>query len=254
MDDNEIKNSIKIEEKENEEINKINLDDYKDIYENQKLQTKLNFFENSVDDSKIGKKSQKNFLNNNIVNSFKKDERNNKNNLQNLETLNINSNFKSNPHFRKPRDISDNNIDKLNSVYDKYKMKIGNKNDGTNNISNKIEKNYNKNIFQKEKNYFEKELNKGKKKSLSRNDLEISNEDIGFIKNNDNEIEKYEIDESFSNINFKKIHKAKETFNKNSNSDLIDSKKEENDDFYDDEKSQISNLLGKNKYLFIFRC
>jgi hypothetical protein len=34
-------------------------------------------------------------------------------------------NLKSNPHyFRKPRDISNNHIEKLNSVYDKYKNKI----------------------------------------------------------------------------------------------------------------------------------
>lgn len=98
------------------------MEDYKDIHENQKFQTKLNFFENSVD-STIQKKSEKNF-HHNVVNSYKKGE---KNDLEGIG-INVNSNFKSNPHFRKPRDISNNNIERLNNVYDKYKMKIDSKN------------------------------------------------------------------------------------------------------------------------------
>jgi hypothetical protein len=95
MNESDIEHSLQKETLENE--NNLNLEDYKDIYENQKFQTKLNFFENSAD-STIRKKSEKKIMENiNVISS------------------------------RKPIIISNNKIDKLNNVYDKYKKKIDDK-------------------------------------------------------------------------------------------------------------------------------
>ena len=47
-DPNEIK---KLEEQEKSEKNKVNLDDYKEIHESQRIQTQLNFFEDSIMDN-----------------------------------------------------------------------------------------------------------------------------------------------------------------------------------------------------------
>jgi len=125
------------------------LDDYKDIHEHQKLQTKLNFFENSID-STIVKKPQ-GFISNNVINSIAID----KINKDNLQSINANNNYKSNPMDRIPRDISSNNIQKLNSIFDKYKGSLNYHNDNNRNKksaneykqSHDLSKNQQENIF-----------------------------------------------------------------------------------------------------------
>jgi len=129
----ELKESIKKEVVENE----INLEDYKDIHENQKFQTKLNFFENSIDSSIIIKPQKTS--NNNVVNSIVI-EKKNKNDFLNQ------NNFKPNPADRIPRDISNNNIEKLNSIFDKYKGAL-NSNTNKNTLEDKKHLNNKENIF-----------------------------------------------------------------------------------------------------------
>ena len=65
-DINEIK---KLEEQENKEKNRVNLDDYKEILESQKIQTQLNFFEDSILDNININKSK----GHTVGNSFKND-------------------------------------------------------------------------------------------------------------------------------------------------------------------------------------
>jgi len=139
LDENQLKESIK------KEVNTVdvNLEDYKDIHENQKLQTKLNFFENSTD-SNIAKKPN-NFSNNNVVNSVIIDKKLNKDDLQ---TINSN-NYKPNPLDRIPRDISSNNIQKLNSIFDKYKGSLN-----TNNTKAPVENKKSINHFKNQENIF----------------------------------------------------------------------------------------------------
>jgi hypothetical protein len=134
IDENNLKESIKPELLEND----VDLDDYKDIHEHQKLQTKLNFFENSID-STIAKKPQ-GFTSNNVVNSFVIDKKN----KENLQSINANNNYKSNPMDRIPRDISSNNIQKLNSIFDKYKGSLNSQNINNNNNGNGINNKINK--------------------------------------------------------------------------------------------------------------
>ena len=69
-DINEIK---KLEEQENKEKNKVNLDDYKEIHESQKIQTQLNFFEDSILDNININKSRGHI----VGNSFKNEKENN---------------------------------------------------------------------------------------------------------------------------------------------------------------------------------
>lgn len=156
IDENNLKESIKPEILEND----VNLEDYKDIHENQKLQTKLNFFENSID-STIAKKPQ-GFTSNNVVNSFVIDKKD----KENLQSINANNNYKSNPMDRIPRDISSNNIQKLNSIFDKYKGSLNSQNINNNNnnninmkstIEDKKSKNLSKNHLE---NIFSFEVNK----------------------------------------------------------------------------------------------
>ena len=49
--ENEDLNEIKKLEEEDNDKNKVNLDDYKEIHESQKIQTQLNFFEDSILDN-----------------------------------------------------------------------------------------------------------------------------------------------------------------------------------------------------------
>lgn len=143
-----MKESIKQELLEND----VDLAEYQDIHENQKLQTKLNFFENSID-STIAKKPQGSATNN-VVNSIII-KNNNKDNFQGINTLN----YKSNPMDRIPRDISSNNIQKLNSIFDKYKGSLNAKNNNTKDdfIEDKKDNNYSIN---NRENIFSFEVNK----------------------------------------------------------------------------------------------
>jgi hypothetical protein len=70
----------------------LNLDEFKEIHEQQKLQTKVNFFDSSSNMDVYVKPDPKH-----IVNRYKIDQKD-----------------------RLPRDISTNNINKLNSLYEKY--------------------------------------------------------------------------------------------------------------------------------------
>lgn len=114
----------------------------------------MNFFENSVD-STIVKKPQ-GFINNNVVNSIVLDKKD----KENLQTINSN-NYKSNPLDRIPRDISSNNIQKLNSIFDKYKGSLNSQNNVKNSIKkNIIEDKNSNNLYKNQQNIFSFELNK----------------------------------------------------------------------------------------------
>ena len=72
--ENEDINKIKqLEEQEDKEKNEVNLDDYKEIHESQKIQTQLNFFEDSILDNININKSRGHI----VGNSFKKENENN---------------------------------------------------------------------------------------------------------------------------------------------------------------------------------
>jgi hypothetical protein len=71
----------------------IDLDEFKEIHEVDKFQSKVNFFENSVD-TEIKK------LNSGHI---------------------VNNIYRPDPKDRIPREISANNISKMNNLYDKYK-------------------------------------------------------------------------------------------------------------------------------------
>lgn len=130
----------------------INLEDYRDIHEHQKLQTKLNFFENSID-STIVKKPQ-GFKSNNVVNSIVLDKKD----KDNLQTINSN-NYKSNPLDRIPRDISSNNIQKLNSIFDKYKGSLNSQTNINNDKKNPTENKKSNNLSKNHENVFSFEVN-----------------------------------------------------------------------------------------------
>jgi hypothetical protein len=68
------------------------LEEFKEIHEVEKFQSKVNFFENSVD---LLKKQDSKHIVNNI--------------------------YRPDPKDRIPREISANNINKMNNLYDKYK-------------------------------------------------------------------------------------------------------------------------------------
>jgi hypothetical protein len=93
----------KIEFEQNEQID---LNDYKEIHETQKLQTKVNFFESSLDNYEITKKSQVKHV------------------VNNINQVNQIPMAKPDPKYRLPRDITANNIYKLNDIYDKYKKNL----------------------------------------------------------------------------------------------------------------------------------
>jgi hypothetical protein len=175
MNDSDIENSLQKKTLDNE--NNLNLEDYKDIYENQKFQTKLNFFENSVD-STIGKKSEKKII-------------------ENVNEINL----------RKPKITSNNNLEKLNNFYDKYKKK-------------------NVDIENEDNNY---------------------NDNYSDIKDNINLKEEIENDYDYevninNNIRDNKDY-INEIMNSNSNLNLNSNNKQE---LFDNDNSHISNLLGKN--------
>ncbi len=107
---------------DNKEI--INLDEFKEIHEHQKLQTKVNFFESSSEINTLPKMDYKH-----IVNPYKIDQKD-----------------------RLPRDISSNNINKLNSLYEKYNaMKYNNDDhlESLNSLNNNLNK-HNKSIVKTE--------------------------------------------------------------------------------------------------------
>jgi len=140
IDENHLKDSIKPEVLDND----VDLEDYKDIHENQKLQTKLNFFENSIDSTLV--KKAEGFTSNNVINSIVVDKKE----KENLLAINS-ANYKPNPLDRIPRDISSNNIQKLNNIFDKYKGSLNSQNYTNKNtiediISNDLSKNR-ENIF-----------------------------------------------------------------------------------------------------------
>ena len=81
-DINEIK---KLEEQENKEKNRVNLDDYKEIHESQKIQTQLNFFEDSILDNININKSKGHTVGNSFKNENVKIE--NKSEIENKNVL-----------------------------------------------------------------------------------------------------------------------------------------------------------------------
>jgi hypothetical protein len=98
---------------EGEEKKEINLDDYKEIHdtEKEKFQTKVNFFETSEDNYVVNQKSQiQHVVNLNPIKIVNNQE-------QPLPTM-----YKPDPKDRLPRDITANNINKLNQIYDKYNI------------------------------------------------------------------------------------------------------------------------------------
>ena len=77
--ENEDINKIKqLEEQEKKEKNGVNLDDYKEIHESQKIQTQLNFFEDSILDNINIKKSRDHIVGNSFKNDNEKVENENK--------------------------------------------------------------------------------------------------------------------------------------------------------------------------------
>jgi hypothetical protein len=90
-----------IEDLKVENIPEVNLEDFKEIHENQKLQTKVNFFENSEDNYEIKKNDIKHVV-------------------SGEDKIKIPTATKLDPKDRIPRDITANNISKINDIYNKY--------------------------------------------------------------------------------------------------------------------------------------
>jgi hypothetical protein len=101
-----------LEEKKKEEFN---LNDFKELIENNKLQSQVNFFDTSDDNYNIIKRDNKHVVNANI------ELENLTNNLKNKKDyptpIPVN---KPDPKDRMPRDITKNNINKMNNIYEKY--------------------------------------------------------------------------------------------------------------------------------------
>ncbi len=202
------------------------MEDYKDIHDNQKLQSKLNFFENSID-STLVKKPEKSGSNN-VVNSVVID----KNPRSDLQSLN--SNYKSNPSDRKPRDISNNNINKINSIFEKYKGKI---NSQVNTIDTDI-------------------AIEGKSKHdnyISSNHIKIPNKNIGILfiyLESDKSINREKWSDKMNSIEQIYIKdRPRNQFNVVYKSTI---NKEQSEDSGNVDNLKISNLLGIR--LFIVRC
>jgi len=121
------------EEEKSQNTKKINLEDYKEIKESQKIQTQLNFFEDSVlENINISKSKGKNrvvksynMLGNknkniikNLANNFDKDNANNIINSSSKKSNNTNNNGKrpQSPKHNRNNNINNNKNDMLNEV------------------------------------------------------------------------------------------------------------------------------------------